>query len=338
MELVQYALVLVLVLLAVLVGWQAWCVFALKLANPVLDGLEAPTVSTRMCGQTSNFLDQVISGVKQIRPPKLQPVEIHITPSIVQFGIGLGLLLLTILLVMMIVSLLKNLSDELPEAGNGIVKTLRTLLEGAGVIKLIETLKGARPHRNIILFLAAGPIDQKHLRLDEELRELQENLQLGKLRESFILEVRTALRPKDLTRALLSLKPKIVHFSGHGTQAGELVLEDRNGQTLPVPPRVLSNIFKQFENQIQCVVLNACYSDIQAQAISSHIKHVIGADHAIADKAAIEFSIGFYQGLSEGASIEKSFELGRQLAALYDDQVTLKLRRLDHKVTSVLLH
>ena len=33
--------------------------------------------------------------------------------------------------------------------------------------------------------------------------------------------------------------------------------------------------------------------------------------HEIGDRAAIEFSIGFYQALAEGRSIPKAFALGR---------------------------
>jgi hypothetical protein len=41
-------------------------------------------------------------------------------------------------------------------------------------------------------------------------------------------------------------------------------------------------------------VLNACYSEIQANAIVQHIDYVIGMSQAIGDTAAIKFAMGFY--------------------------------------------
>lgn len=67
-----------------------------------------------------------------------------------------------------------------------------------------------------ILFLAADPTDASRLRLGEELREIQEKLQLAKLREQFKLYQRMSVRPTDLSQALLDIQPEIVHFSGHG--------------------------------------------------------------------------------------------------------------------------
>ena len=61
---------------------------------------------------------------------------------------------------------------------------------------------------------------------------------------------------------------------------------------------------------MRCILLNACYSEIQAIAISEHIDYVIGMNNAIDDKAAIAFAIGFYQGLGAGRTIESAYKLG----------------------------
>ena len=160
-----------------------------------------------------------------------------------------------------------------------------------------------------ILFMSADPTDTSRLRLGEEFREIQEKLQLAKLREAFELIQRMSLRPTDISQALLDTKPQIVHFSGHGSDSGALCFEDRLGETIPVKSDALAALFEQFTNAVNCVVLNACYSEIQAQAISSHIDYVIGMNQAIGDKAAIAFSIGFYQGLGAGRTIEEAYKL-----------------------------
>jgi hypothetical protein len=161
-----------------------------------------------------------------------------------------------------------------------------------------------------ILFLSADPTDASRLRLGEELREIQEKLQLAKLRERFTLEQRMSVRPADISQALLDAQPQIVHFSGHGTAAGALCFESSIGEIHPIEPDALAALFEQFADQVNCVLLNACYSGIQADAISKHIDYVIGMNQAIGDQAAIAFSVGFYQALGAGRTAEQAYKLG----------------------------
>jgi hypothetical protein len=164
-----------------------------------------------------------------------------------------------------------------------------------------------------ILFMSADPTNAARLRLGEEFREIQEKLQLAKLRANFNLETRMSVRPADISQALLDVKPRFVHFSGHGTARGELCAENLAGEIQFLSAEALAALFKQFANEVSCVLLNACYSEIQARAISRHIPYVIGMSQAIEDKAAIVFSVGFYQAIGAGRNIEDAFELGKAL-------------------------
>jgi hypothetical protein len=161
-----------------------------------------------------------------------------------------------------------------------------------------------------ILFLTADPTDASRLRLGEELREIQEKLRLARLRDRFELHQRMSVRPADIAQALLDCEPQIVHFSGHGTAAGALCFEGQMGETHPIQPDALAALFEQFADQVNCVVLNACYSEIQANAIAKHIDYIVGMNQAIDDKAAIAFSIGFYQALGAGRAVEEAYQLG----------------------------
>ena len=143
-----------------------------------------------------------------------------------------------------------------------------------------------------------------------------------------------ALRPKDITRALLNTKPPtIVHFSGHGTSTGALCFENEEGETHLVQSKALATLFKQFSGHIQCVVLNACYSEIQAKAIARHISYVVGMKNVVSDKSAIAFSIGFYQALGVGHSIEESFMFGCAQMQLQD--ISERLTPVLHKKSDV---
>ncbi len=161
-----------------------------------------------------------------------------------------------------------------------------------------------------ILFLAADPTNESRLRLGEEFREIQEKLKLAKFRDRFTLLPQLSVRPSDISQALLDTQPHIVHFSGHGTPTGALCFEDLAGKTHPIDPDALAALFEQFSGQVNCVILNACYAEIQAKAIAKHIKYVIGMNQAIGDKAAIAFAIGFYQALGGGLSIEEAYRFG----------------------------
>lgn len=175
-----------------------------------------------------------------------------------------------------------------------------------------------------ILFLAANPRDLTSLRLGEEIRTIEERLRLAEFRDHFEVEQCHALRYSDLTEALLRYKPHIVHFSGHGSSSGEIMLESETGGTHPVSPSTLQRLFGLLKDNIRCVVLNACWSAHQAAAIASEIGCVVGMERAITDKGAIQFASGFYQGLAYGRDLETAFQLGRaqiDLSGLRDSAI-----------------
>jgi hypothetical protein len=71
-----------------------------------------------------------------------------------------------------------------------------------------------------ILFIGSNPSDQTRIRIDTELREIENSLKLSKQRENFELVQSHATRPRDLLQVMLDHEPEIVHFSGHGNQMG----------------------------------------------------------------------------------------------------------------------
>ncbi|NMG18924.1 CHAT domain-containing protein [Brasilonema bromeliae] len=161
-----------------------------------------------------------------------------------------------------------------------------------------------------ILILAANPKSTTPLRLNEEVREIDAGLQRAKHRDQFVLEQKWAVRPRDIQRAMLDINPSIVHFSGHGTGDEGLVFEDETGLAKLVDGEALAGLFDLFADQVECVVLNGCYSQVQADAISQHINYVIGMSKAIGDRAAIEFAVGFYDALGAGKPVEFAYKFG----------------------------
>jgi hypothetical protein len=169
----------------------------------------------------------------------------------------------------------------------------------------------------VILFAAAEPTEQARLRLGEEFREVREALDLSPMKDRVSLQMWPSVRPKDFTRAVLQLRPWVIHFSGHGTGTGELCFEDDGGRELLLAPEALSAFFEVVGRGVKCVVLNACYAERQARAIAEHVSWVVGMNDRIEDRAAISFSIGFYQALGAGKDIPEAFALGRSMIRMY---------------------
>ena len=156
----------------------------------------------------------------------------------------------------------------------------------------IEILTEQLPPTISILFLASDPAETSISRLGEELWEIQEKLHRAKLQDRLELNARMSARSEDVIQALLDVNPQVVHFSANGNKQGELCFEDSQGNAHLVSPTALSLLFDQFSKQVHCVLLNACYSESQAQAIAMHVEYVIGTNQEIDDKAAIAFSVG----------------------------------------------
>ncbi|MEG4805388.1 GUN4 domain-containing protein [Microcoleus sp. ARI1-B5] len=172
-----------------------------------------------------------------------------------------------------------------------------------------------------ILFFAANPEGTAKLRFDKEFSQIEDGLQRSKLRDQFQLVPKLAVDSNSLRRALLEENFDIVHYSGHGGGQKGLLLDSLDGKSKPATAEALCGLFKQFPN-IKCVLLNACYTEVQAKAIVQHIDYVIGMKQAMPDDAAIAFATGFYDGLGYGKSIDVAFELGCSAVQCECDRTT----------------
>lgn len=160
-----------------------------------------------------------------------------------------------------------------------------------------------------ILFLSANSI-RKPLDLELELRQIEEHLLRGRMRDRFALKAVPAVTVDALMRTLMEEAPTHVHFSGHGEREG-IVLRDDLGCNRVVPGEALASLFGVCGTSVRCVVLNACYSEAQAQAIRRYVPHVAGSTGRIQDAAALSFSSGFYLAVAAGKDVPYAFEAGK---------------------------
>jgi hypothetical protein len=158
------------------------------------------------------------------------------------------------------------------------------------------------------------------LSLNAEIRDLKNVIKGSRGREEFKIEDSLAVRSDDLQKSILDFEPNIIHFCGHGSGEEGLVFQDKKIST-----NALSSLFELFKEHLECVVLNACYSEVQANEIVKHINYVIGMNQAIQDDAARAFSIGFYRALGYGRSIEDAFKFAKN---------AIQLQIVDRSITS----
>ena len=160
-----------------------------------------------------------------------------------------------------------------------------------------------------ILMMTANPTDTARLFLEKEIVAIKEGLDAASRSKQFEFIVKTKITMTDLRRAMLNESPQIVHFSGHGAGEQGILLEGDSGKTQLVSSDALAGLFELFAETLECVVLNACYSATQADAIARHIPYVIGMSGAISDGAACEFAVALYDALGAGKDIPFAHKL-----------------------------
>src|SRR5882672_4661559 len=214
-------------------------------------------------------------------------------------------------------------------------------------------------NQHTILLLAANPVEMPRLNVNDEARDIRIALQQNGHGDAFKLEVWPAARPLDLLDGLRTLTPTVVHFSGHGGRGdgqratgarrdvGELTSGDHameardadrhglffqgpDGQPRFVSAAALQDAFAAAGASVKLVVLNACYSELLADALLPHVGCVVGVAGAIQDASARQFSVGFYGGLGQRRSVDQAFAQGRAAVHLDDlrdhDRPQLRVR------------
>lgn len=197
-------------------------------------------------------------------------------------------------------------------------------------------------HKHVILFLAANPVETDHLALGREARAIQRELERSDHRNCFEFETRWAAEPADLISELIKLKPTVVHFSGHaaggtsdhrtptraatrdvalpgaspGPVQGGLYFQAPDGGAQLVTTAALAETFAAVESSVQLVVLNACYTESQADALLAHVDCVVGMSGSIDDNAAKSFASGFYAGIGARQSFAAAYRQGRARVSL----------------------
>ena len=183
---------------------------------------------------------------------------------------------------------------------------------------------------NVILFLAANPSGTSRLAFDEECAAIERELRMTDGRDDFDFRSKWAVTADEMMRHLNELCPMVIHFSGHGYSGttgwsstsrrhvqmvdsddeigGGIYLQDEYGNPQIVTARALKMMIKAAAASARVVVLNACYSSLQANALRTIVDCVVGMTGAIRDDAARSFAVGFYRALGNRRSVGNAVE------------------------------
>src|ERR1700749_3880281 len=171
-----------------------------------------------------------------------------------------------------------------------------------------------KDNRIKILMFSANPVGTGTLKLDEEVRAIMKKVQATTHRDLLSIEFAPAARPGDFLEEMNRHEPHVVQFSGHGSKDAGILVCDDLGKAKAIGGEALAALFESTEVNVQVVVLNACYTRPQAEAVATVVPCVIGMKDTIGDKAARVFASAFYSALGFGRSVEVAFKQG--LAAL----------------------
>ena len=199
--------------------------------------------------------------------------------------------------------------DEIPTK-----RRARTTAKPAAQRRL--SARGPKSKVNVLYLTAAG--DGDPLRVDAEVRMVQEQLRGAAQGNRINLYVRPAAAAKTLVDGLNDLHPEIVHFSGHGSptliafDAGNV--ENRAEQHLPYD--VVHSILSATDHRPKLIVLNACNSDTVGPKFLECADHVIAMSASVSDLAASAFAAALYAALGAGQSLASAFGQGKNAISI----------------------
>lgn len=172
-----------------------------------------------------------------------------------------------------------------------------------------------------VLFFAADPILGRPggvpLELLEELRQIREHVGRARYGHRLHLEPHGAARADDLLEFLEHTDARVVHFSGHGGRHGLGLVAPDGYSVHYVDAAALRRVFREYQGRVRLVVLSACSSHAEAQAVADIVGCAIGTSSTISDDAATTFNSRFYRAVANGYSVERAFEHARTILQVY---------------------
>lgn len=191
------------------------------------------------------------------------------------------------------------------------------------VMSLVDNL-GKMLVKTKILMISSSPYkDEELLRTETEAKAAQDSIGRSKRRDYINIKYIPSGGVDDLRKALLEEERfDIIHLAGHGTKSGYL-FNDQVGNSVRTSMAALRNWLRG--KKVECFIINAC--DALKEVNESLGPITVGMTGVVTDRAAIEFTRGFYDAIGAGKTIDVAISEGKHAVALkgYESELPLTI-------------
>jgi hypothetical protein len=175
----------------------------------------------------------------------------------------------------------------------------------------IEALRDPKVENLRILYATATP--EGELRVSQEIRRVKNAVAAALHRDLIDIEHAPDVTAEDLLNYLTSFQPHVVHFSGHADE-NVLVFDDgsiEGGHGREIPTELFMRAVAAPAQKPLLVVLNACESATNLEALLAGVPVAIGMSAKVGDADAITFATRFYRGIADGQSVASALAIAR---------------------------
>jgi hypothetical protein len=198
------------------------------------------------------------------------------------------------------------------------VRAKRMATKRTPVVTVVHSLRDVKKaelrkrRKLVVLFLTASPDQGAPLRVDAEVRRVQEAIRSSKFSENVQVEYRPAADLKTILDGLNDFRPQVVHFSGHSSTDGLLTdtgaIDSDPSNELSYG--LLAKALDATDMKPAVVVLNSCFSSSAKKDVLPKVTFLVSMSVPISDIAAAAFAPQFYAALASGQSVESAFKQG----------------------------
>ncbi len=176
-----------------------------------------------------------------------------------------------------------------------------------------------------ILILGSAPPGLLDPRLEDERRRLEQALEGTPFMPAHSFDFDAT----QLSELLRRHTPEIVHFIGHGSRDGELIVRGEASGAAVIDADAFAGMLGNFSEFVRCVFLNACFTNMQAEQLARKIEVVVAASGELDAEAGLLAATSFYRTLASGESVQRAYAIALRETPLRGQiapQLTLRTR------------
>jgi hypothetical protein len=174
-----------------------------------------------------------------------------------------------------------------------------------------------------LLIVPTNPAGQIAIDYSEEVEDIKSILR----DTNSIIELPGSHKIEAFMQKLLSYKPHVIHFIGHGDENGNILFKNDLGDLKPIGDELcgmMQSLSSAQDNQARLprlIILNACNTatthinrqrlGLAAQLIMNRVPMVVAMQFTISDIAAKAFARGFYEYVAAGLPLHRATAWGR---------------------------